>query len=61
MINIIILQKGLQKISDRLYISVCKFDKIYYYKWQVQHEPDKCKDACTLHKCIKFGVVSYNN
>ena len=61
MINIIILMKGLQKISDRLYIRVCTFNKIYYHQWQVQQVPDKWRDACKLSKCIKFGVISYNN
>ena len=36
MINIIISVKGLQKISDRLYIRVCMFKKSYYYQLQVQ-------------------------
>ena len=54
MINIIISVKGLQKISDRLYIRVCTFNKIYYYQWQVQQVPDKeqvpdkSRDACKL-------------
>ena len=67
MINIIISVKGLQKISDRLYIRECTFDKIYYYKWQVQQVPDKLqvpgkwRDACKLPKFIKFGAVRYNN
>ena len=64
MIIIIISVKGLQKISNRLYILVCTFNKIYYYQWQVpdkQRVPDKWRDACKLPKFITFGVVSYNN
>ena len=64
MINIIISVKGLQNISDRLYIRVSTFNKIYYYQWQVpdkQQVPDKWRDACKLPKCIKFSVVRYNN
>ena len=67
MINIIVSVKGLQKISDRLYLNVCKFYKIYYYQWQVQQVPDKqqvsdkWKDVCKLPKFIKYGAVSYNN
>ena len=61
MINIIISVKGLQKISDRLYISVCTFNKIYYYLWQVQQVPDKWRDACKLPGLIKTGADSYNN
>ena len=48
MINIIISVKGLQKISDRLFIRVCIFNKIYYYQRQVpdkQQVPDKWRDA----------------
>ena len=48
MINIIIPVKGLQKISDRLYIRACTFNNIYYYLWQVQQVPDKWKDACII-------------
>ena len=59
-------RKDGKKISDILYIRVCiialyKGDIIYYYQWQVQQVPDKWRDACKLPKCIKFGVVSYNN
>ena len=67
MINIIVSVEGLQKISDRLYISVYTFKKIYYYHWQVQQVsdkqqvPDKWRDACKFLKFMKFGVVSYNN
>ena len=67
MINIIISVKGLQKISDRLYIRVCTFKKNYYYQrqveqvWDKQQVPDKWRDACKLSKFIKFGIVSYNN
>ena len=67
MINIIISVKGLQKISDRLYIRVRTFNKIYYYQWQVQQVSDKqqvsdrWRDACKLPKFIKFGADNYNN
>ena len=74
MINIIISLKGLQKISDKLYIRVCiaKFITILYitkfiitndrYNWyQKQQVPDEWRDACKLPKFIKFGAVSYNN
>ena len=76
MINIIISVKGLQKISDRLYIRVCiaKFITILYitkfiitndrynrYHADKQQVPDTWRDACKLPKCIKFDAVSYNN
>ena len=66
------ISEALGKISDRLYIRVCTFNIIYYYQvqqvqqvpgttGQVQQVPEKWRDTCKLPKCIKFGVVSYNN
>ena len=76
MINIIISVKGLQKISDRLYIRVCiaKFITIlyitkfiitndWYNRYQIsnKYQINGEMDACKLPKFIKFGAVSYNN
>ena len=67
MMNIIISLKGLQKVMDYT-LDVCTFNKFYFLpEWQVQQvpdkqqEPDKWRDACKLHKFVKFGAVSYNN
>ena len=42
MINIIVSVKGLQKISDRLYIMVCAFNIIHYYS-------DRCQINEEIH------------
>ena len=61
MINIIIIVKGIQEISDRLYIRVHMIDKFIissdmYNRYEISGE---------MHvndlSLIKFGVVSYNN
>ena len=74
MINIIISVKGLQKISNRLYIRVCiaKFITILYItkfiitndrynRYQISNKYQINGEMCKLPKFIKFGAVSYNN
>ena len=72
MINIIISVKGLQKISDRLYIKVCiaKFITILYItKFIITNDMYNRYQICNkykitgeihvnLPKFIKFGTVS---
>ena len=50
MIHIIISMKGIQKISDRLYIRVCTFNKFIIILQKEQQVPDKWRDACILRK-----------
>ena len=61
MINIIISVKGIQIISDRLYIRVRTFNKFIitsdrYNRYQMSGEMH-----VHYKSLIKFGVVSYNN
>ena len=59
MINIIISLKGLQKISDGLYINLLlpvTGTKVP----DKQQVPDEWKDECKLPKLIKFDAISYN-
>ena len=67
MINIIISVKGIHKISDKLYIRVCMFNKFIitsdrYNRYQISN---RCQISGEIHvnylSLIKFGVVSYNN
>ena len=56
MINVIISVKGIQNISDRLYIIVCTFNNFFI---NIQQVPDQWRDACKLLEfdsiwCTKF-------
>ena len=55
MINIMISLKGLQKISDGLYIN------LLLPVTGTTGIPDKWRDECKLPNYIKFRAVSYNN
>ena len=52
MINIIISVKGLQKISDRLYIGVFSFKKNYYFQWVKVIPQYKVIDPCNYDRIV---------